>query len=123
MIILIVSAILIIVGVIISKKSEYASVWDFTGNIISIIFGIILVATLITLPLSYYDTKAEVERYYAFKETIENSRSGNMSEFERAALINEIANYNKKLASVKYWNDTIFDIFIYDGLAELEFLE
>lgn len=61
-----------------------------------------------------------MDRYYVLKETIEEARKNDNSELERAALIQEIAEYNKDLANAKYWNKTIFDMFIYDGLAELE---
>ncbi|WP_368900777.1 hypothetical protein [Oceanobacillus oncorhynchi] len=123
MIILIGLAILTVIGLIIIRYSSYISNWDTVGFFITMISGVLLAISLIVLPLNYYGTKAEVDRYNALQETIENSRSGDMSDIERAALTSEIADYNKDLASIKYWNNTIFDIYIYDGLAELEFLE
>ena len=87
------------------------------------LFGVILIAALVFWPISYYSSKAEVDRYYALERSLEESRSGNVSDVERAAVTNEIIDYNKDLASVRYWNKSIFDIYIYDGLAELPYLK
>jgi cell division protein FtsB len=84
------------------------------------LFGVVLTVALIALPVQYYSGKAEVQRYYALKETIDQSRQNKASDIERAALTKEIANYNKDLAEVKYWNDSIFDIYVPDDLANLK---
>lgn len=117
--------VLTIVGVAIARSFSFCDheAIHMTSSIIAGLFGAVLLVALITLPVNYYQTKAEVDRYYALKNTIEVSRTDGASEIERAALIQEIAGYNKDLASVKFWNDTIFGIYYYDGLAELEFLE
>lgn len=75
---------------------------------------------LIALPFNHYSGNAEIQRYYALKESYESSRSEKISEFERATIAQKIAEYNADIASVKYWNGTIFDIFIPDELAELD---
>lgn len=122
MILILILSVLTIIGIIVMVCSkEYSSV-NTTGFFMTAIFGSCLVFALALLLISYYSTKAEVNRYYALKETIEVSRNNDISELERATLASEIAKYNKDLASIKFWNDTIFDIYIYDGLAELEYL-
>lgn len=123
MLLLIALGFLSAVGVLIAIIADEVSMAHAAGVIMSVLFGIALIGALITLPINYHSTKAEVDRYHALKETIEKSRNGEASEVERAALAQEIAEYNKGLASFKYWNETIFDIYIYDGLAELEYLE
>lgn len=123
MILILILSVLTIIGIIVMVCSkEYSSV-NTTGFFMTAIFGSCLIFALVLLPIFYYSTKAEVNRYYALKETIEVSRNSDISELERATLASEIAKYNKDLASIKFWNDTIFDIYIYDGLAELEYLK
>ena len=116
-------AIMLAVGVVVILKAEEYDTLHLVGVIVSIVSGAILLVALIILPIQYHSTKAEVDRYYALKDTIEKAREEGASEIERAALIQEIAEYNKDLASVKYWNVTTFGIYYYDGLAELEYLE
>lgn len=103
----------IVFGVISAKNG------DDLSFILAGLFGIVLFVAVVSWPISFYGSKAEVERYRALEESLNTSRSGEGSEVERAAVTNEIISYNKDLASVKYWNESIFDIYIYDGLAEL----
>jgi hypothetical protein len=97
--------------------------WNDLALGLSFLFSLVTIIALIILPISYYDGKAEIKRYYALKQTIEDSRKNGISDVERAALTKKIAEYNADLANVKYWNDTIFDIYIPDELAELDYLK
>jgi hypothetical protein len=97
--------------------------WNGFALASSFVFSFATIIALIILPISYYDGKAGIKRYYALKQTIEDSRKNGISDVERAALTKKIAEYNADLASVKYWNDTIFDIYIPDELAELDYLK
>lgn len=123
MILLIILGALTTIGVLLIVFTGEFSSLNTVGQVIAVFSGIVLLVALIALPVNYYSTKAEVDRYHALKETIEEARRGEVSEIERAALIQEIAGYNKDLASAKFWNDTLFDIYIFDGLTELEFLK
>lgn len=123
MILLVLLGVLTIASAVIWKISDELSLMDIIGTFATFIFGLFFAGALIMLPISYYGTKADVYRYHSLKDTIEESRNSDISEIERAALTQEIADYNKYLASIKFWNDTIFDIYIYDGLAELEYLQ
>ncbi len=83
--------------------------------------GTVLFLLAILGPYSYYSSLAEVERYHALKDTIELSRTAEISDYERATLTQKVAEYNADIASVKYWNENVlFDDFIADELAELE---
>jgi hypothetical protein len=93
------------------------------GLFMGIISGITLLVALIVIPInraSHYD---EIQQYNAVKMTIEESRKSNISDIERAAIINKIASWNAKIASLRYWNDTIFDIYIPDEATKLEYLK
>jgi hypothetical protein len=110
---------LIIVGILIAVFANYFSTLHDVGVSLVFVGIILLVPTIIAGSVTYYESKAEVNRYYALKQTIEESRKGGTSEIERAALTKKIADYNADLASVKYWNNTTFGIFISDKLADL----
>jgi amino acid transporter len=97
--------------------------WNGFALTLSFVFSTATIIALILLPILYYDGKAEIKRYYALKQTIEDSRKNELSDIERAALTKKIVEYNADLASVKYWNDTIFDIYIPDELAKLDYLK
>lgn len=123
MVILISSILLLTLCIILTVTTDYWSDWHSVWQTGSFVFGIILIVLLIAIPLNHHFGKAEVERYYVLKQTVEKSKGSEFSEIERAALLIEISEYNKDLASVKYWNNTIWDMWFYDGLAELEYLE
>jgi len=90
--------------------------------ITSALLGIIVVIYCILMPLSYYDSKANVKRYYALKETVNNARSNkDISEFELAALQQKIIDNNTNLAEIQYWNSlSITDLLITDEVDELK---
>ena len=67
-----------------------------------------------------------LERYNAVKQTIATAREkGETTDLERAALTKEILNWNARIASKKYWNNTFwFDVCHVDEvLDQLEPLE
>lgn len=126
MVVLLSIVILLAVSIVLyiwNNNSWFSDSVEFISIVMIAISTILLIGSLILIPIFHYNGKAEVERYYALQNTIEKSREEGLSEVERAALTTEIAEYNKDLASVKYWNNTIFDWWHYDGLAELDYLE
>lgn len=109
-----------VVGYFIAIYAEAYGGMELLGQFMAYGGVACLTIALIIWPLNYSGTEAEVERYHALKQSLENARSAEASELERAAITQQIVEYNKDLASVKYWNETIFDVFISDDLAELE---
>lgn len=82
--------------------------------------GVVALVTLIvTGVLIYESTTDAVEQYYAVKQTIEDARNSDINEIELAALTQKIVEINQTLASARAWNESVFDIFINDKLAEL----
>jgi hypothetical protein len=108
------------VSLFMNKRSKNDMFIWFLAEIIS---GLALIVFLIILPLNRIDHYDQIQKYNAIKMTIEESRKENVSDIERAALINKIADVNKDIASTRYWNDTIFDIYIPDEAAKLEYLK
>ena len=97
--------------------------YDAIGFVAAMLCGVLLAAALIMLPLNYYNTIADIQEYKAFKETVEEARKTNISEIERAAILQDIAKWNQYTANAKYWNKSIFDIYIPDEVENLEMLK
>lgn len=106
-------------GIILFRKYEM----EITGLSITSIAGLLLIANLIAWPTSYYSDKANILIYESMKQTIEYSRSNEVSDLERASLTTKIIEINKYLANAKYWNDTIFGDLVPDDFAALEYLK
>lgn len=118
MMIFLVLVFLFVVGLYFDDKYPYG-LWF----VVSTASGVILAILLIMLPICYYSDLAWIEKYHAFKVTVEEARKSNISEIERAAILQDIAVWNQDVASAKYWNKTIFDIYIPDEVEALEMLE
>ena len=117
MITLIILTIIVAIGVYLSRKAyEY----DILGVAIVLIFGIwLIVHTLCILTVSYSYERFVVKRE-AFVKTLNSSRE-NGNQYETAAIVKEVAEWNTKLAEYKYDNKTFwFDQFIDDRVEDLE---
>jgi hypothetical protein len=117
MIILIILVILIITGELILRYTEH----EATGGITVCVFGFILAVTLIMLPIIHYQKTGQIKRCLIVRQTIETAREDS-SEIEKAALQHKIIETNAWIAEHRYWNNTIFDIFIPDEIEDLEYL-
>ena len=118
-IVLILSFVGLISGIYLLEKTYH----EILGCTLFTVCGIILFATLILLPVSYYSEKGNIQEYYALEQTVNNARSNGVNDIERATLTSKIAETNMWLAKTKYWNDTIFDIYIPDEVMELKVLQ
>lgn len=96
---------------------------EFIGEILVPFLIIVLVIGLIFIPIVRIGFNADIERYHAFKQTLENARLEDMSELERATILIKIADWNMDIANAKHWDKTIFGIYIPDEVTELEFIK
>lgn len=86
--------------------------------------GVILGFTLFTIPIERAFDRSAIAKYRAFKATVETARTKDkLSEMERAAILKDIAHWNQMIASERYWNSTVFDIWHVDEAANLPPLE
>lgn len=116
MLLLFISAILILVGYFLEKKDRY-----FAGGIICMAVGsLALFIGLLGLLLNPIEYRAKASQLQAFKETVEFSRTSNVSELERAAILSKIGEWNEWLAETKYYNESIFGLWIPDEVAQIE---
>lgn len=116
MLLLIILGVLLIGGIVLANVSYD---FDMVGGITAIIAGVLLLIALIMLPLSYYGIEGEIQEYKSVVKSLEDARERN-NDFENAALQQKIIDTNRWLASHQYWNNTIFDIYIPDEVAQLK---
>ena len=90
----------------------------FVALLTTMFSGIILVTALIGLPISHYTVKCEIAQFKSVEETLTIARAGGTN-IESASFQLEIANMNKWLSRVQYWNGTMFDIYIPDEVNKL----
>ena len=93
------------------------------GEVLVVFLIFTLVIALIMIPIVRNSLNAELYRYEAFKQTLENARIEDVSELERAAILDMIAIWNMDIAKVRHYNKTILGIYIPDEVTELEFLK
>lgn len=108
---------------IIKKKSIKYNVKEWADSIIWISCSIFVVA-LLALPFAHLINKNFILNYNATKATIEQARTEEFNEIEKAAITKEIIEVNSWLTRTQYWNQTaIWGIFVPDVVMELELLK
>jgi len=118
MLIIAIAAIMLVVGVVLIKSSDsYDSVREQLG-VPFVIFGAAgLITSLLVLPMERAEDRCFIEEYASIKCTM---ASDEFTEIERAALIQDVIKINMSIAKRKYWNETVFDVYIVDEAANLE---
>ena len=119
MLILLGLTVLTIVGIVL--MSNYNT--EFLGVIIVTIFGLALLVSLTIIGVNQAIGVSKVEEYNAFVKTLELARNNEEIELERAAVTSKVVEWNQYIASAKYWNDGLLDIFVHDGVAGLDYIE
>lgn len=119
----ILSILLTITGISIARKFKDSIGLEMIGQMIVILGAITIVILPIVWISSYSTDKANIEIYHTTKNSIQEARSQEISEVERATLTTKIIETNEFLASKKYWNGTIFGDMIPDELANLDYLK
>lgn len=111
---------LVSLGLYIENKSYRYGMAGFT---LVIVAGLLLVSLLIMWPMFYFEYTAKIQEYYALQETIEIARKENINDFERTAIMLQVAEMNKEIRVAQYWQQTILSIYYPAELAELEMLK
>jgi hypothetical protein len=115
--VLIILVVICIIGIIFSGlnyKDDF--VWIFG----LIIFGTLLFVWSSSIPVGRYKCNSNLKQLQAFEMTLDNMRQ--KESIENAAIQIEIAKWNQWIAGKKYWNDTLFDIWIPDEIETIEFI-
>ena len=112
---LLIPTIAIIVGLIMFKMEWH----DDIAFLVTSVGSVILFFALLFLPLERCDNESKILKYEAMKESLAIARD-NGDDIEKAAVLNSIIATNQKLASAKYWNESMwFDWYIVDEWANL----
>ena len=99
--------------------------WDYEvlGGVMAAVFGIWALIHLLCILTVSYSYELFVVKRDAFEKTLNDSRK-NGNQYETAAIVKEVAEWNTKLAEYKYDNNTLyFDQFIDDRIEDLEPIE
>jgi hypothetical protein len=112
MIIIIISAVVFAAGI----RLMYSYKYDEYGFALTVIGGLTLFVCLALLLGVRSDERSELAKIKAFEITLSEARL-NGSDVERAAISQKIAEWNEKIAAVKYWNEGTFDIWHVDEFA------
>lgn len=112
---------LIIIAYCILKLFSKVPIGKF-WNYITIVSVIFVGMSLVILPFSRMRHSAKIQQYNILKTTLSDLKKqedGLKSTF----ISQEIITINKELAASKYWNNTIFDIYILDEYANLPYIK
>lgn len=113
---LIILIVLIAIGRHLITKYNY----ELLGIVMCITFGLLLLLHSIGYFTVEYGYGLFIEKRNAFEQTLNEARK-NGNEYETAAIVKEVAQWNQKLAESKYDNKTIFlDQYIDDRVDSLK---
>ena len=108
MIILIVLGIVLVVGIVLWVKD-----FEGLGMGLTIPAAILLFTALMGLIFQPLETRRFLQQYEMIRTENEYARSEG-DEIERMALRTQINTLNSKLVELRFWNETVFDVFIPD---------
>ena len=109
-------------GIIIAHEA-YREWLELLSGILAIFAGIGLLITIVSVPINRAECKSDIQQYHAFEQTITTARQSGASEAERTAILMQITKWNQELASARYWNGALFDIWIPDEYTKLPLLK
>lgn len=121
MLVLVLLVTFFVLGLVILKYNDES----FWGMGIAVFGGTFLAAALLSLAVGRGGGYEDVARYHAFQKTLTTARANGdvTSAVERAAIQREVVAWNCKLAGARFWNNTVFDIWVVDEFAALPDLE
>lgn len=102
------------------SKSDWA--YDIEGPCVgaTVVTGLTILLMTIALMANNCSVSNDVNQLLIVKQEIEKARSNPNMEAERVAFLPKVIEYNQQVASYKYWNNTQWDLWIPDELADLE---
>jgi len=107
--------ILFVLGIVVFKKSLN---FDGVGLFLMVAGGVLLFICLIAFPVVHLDTMNFIAEIHSVQESFNEAR-GSGTDLENATILKTVMKANWLLASRKYYNTTIFDIWIPDAIMEV----
>ena len=120
MLIIIGFVIILIVGIFVLRSKRYDINRETVGIVLTVIGTIGLIVSLLTLPFSRMEVNSTIHKIEATQQTINRARENENIKLEKMAIQNKAAEMNQKLASTKYYNKTVFDLWIPDKIENVE---
>jgi len=118
MIILLGLAMIFTIGIVLLAYFDDSATCEIFGLTLIVAGSACLLITIITIPLERYGTRCQIEEFSSIKQSITQSRLN--INVESAAMQLKIIKTNQWLVRKKYWNDTLFDIWIPDEVEGLK---
>ena len=118
MIILTVLIVFLLVGLFLVMK-EFSGITWFLGSFVFTVSGIILIVAFILLLSESYAVESFIIERDSTEKTYSRARAKGRP-LESAAIQKDIAEINRKLASLQYYNQTIFNIWIPDRIDDIK---
>lgn len=123
-IILILIAVLVVSVILMEEGDKRTNEYFFFGGLLlSLMFGGVLLITLIFIPIERMEIQSEIEQFESVQKTAERMRENDQRILESASFQSRVADENKWLAEMQYWNDTVMDIWVPDEVDYLEPIE
>ncbi len=116
--ILIVLLVIVAISGYICRNAGYSDWYEFPAVMTLIFSGVLLFGATISVPISRLETVDTMLRIEAIQQTAINGRE--IDALEGAAFRLAISEANQTIASLKYWNSTVFDIWYPDSVEKLE---
>ena len=101
MYLIILALVLIIIGFVLQLRSGIYSRLQDVGITLMFFGGCILIAVLIVIPISRWKCSNEIAAFREVQRTVQEQRTENISEVERANLTNRIIESNQWLVVTK----------------------
>ena len=113
--ILIILAICAVIGIPFWNNLKY----DWISFLLTVVCGGMFIVGIIMLPINRLNVNSEIIKFQTTENTIKLARENN-NELEKAAIQSNIIEKNNWLASIQYYNQSIFDIWIPDEVMNLK---
>ena len=124
MLIILGSLLLIGLGIFLIKKNGYFSSGRSWGEASIFVGGIILLCCLAHLSATHISVPNILIDYSQLRDNLSRHRNDStIVDVERSTVFNKVLEMNSNIQKCRYWNETIFDIFIPDTLTKLELLK
>ena len=95
----------------------------FISYIVAWAAAVVLFIGLVAWPFAWIENKSFEAEVRAVQETVTATRETDETVLERVALTQKVVDMNRELGPLKYWNGTVLDWYIPDGLAKLDLIK
>lgn len=119
MILLLSCALVVLIGIGLCVESDGYGGQEFAGTMVTVFGGVALASLLFTLPINRMGVHADLAEIEAMRD-VANAARDEGDGLEGATWRLRVSEANEKLANLRYWNGTVFDIWIPDAVESVE---